>query len=304
MLLMWVIYHYCLCTDCGCYYHQCFLRGKPGLTPLMKRVESGKGRVSPNIQDEPNFYLIAEQYPLEGETLALEETEVPAIDNQGDLERAETETSFSAVTQSTSNSNQDEWDLFPPFDQNHQVDSAHSNHPDPEAEAFTFHCGVCKKCHNDRGQEFGWSYCEGCWVSYCEDCKLGVEGINEVKGCTSCESFYCGKCRVSKVQGQGSKQWCSPTDCTECIQIAGPFLLKENEKVQEEDEEPKRQVQARPPVQAQQLKCQCQKGAGIQFEELMLEIKALKGKVEALEEELKGKVGAAELEEKLKSMAI
>ena len=36
----------------------------------------------------------------------------------------------------------------------------------------------------------------------------------------------------------------------------------------------------------------------------MLEIKELKGKVEALEEELKGKVGAAELEEKLKSMAI
>lgn len=39
--------------DYGCYYHECFLRGHPQLTALMKKVE------------EPDFYAMAQQYPLE-----------------------------------------------------------------------------------------------------------------------------------------------------------------------------------------------------------------------------------------------
>ncbi|KAK1733695.1 heat shock factor family protein [Skeletonema marinoi] len=54
-----------LCTDFGCYYHECFLRGHPRLTALMRRVSTGQGKVTPNMHSEPDFYLIAQQYPLE-----------------------------------------------------------------------------------------------------------------------------------------------------------------------------------------------------------------------------------------------
>ena len=38
--------------DYGCYYHECFLRGHEQLTVLMRRME------------EPDFYSMAQQYPL------------------------------------------------------------------------------------------------------------------------------------------------------------------------------------------------------------------------------------------------
>ena len=51
--------------DFGCYYHECFLRGHPRLTVLMRRLSPGEGRGTPNIYAEPDFYLIAKNYPLE-----------------------------------------------------------------------------------------------------------------------------------------------------------------------------------------------------------------------------------------------
>lgn len=305
--------------------------------------------------------------PLENETSPEAEAEVPDRDNQRDFKVAETETSVSVsgckkpeclgdfnpynevagsgyedddhlvstrkgvspitITQSPSNSNQDEWGLFP-FDHNHEVDhSAHPNHPEakaaPEsamnryagakagssADSFSFHCENCKKCYDDCGQEFAWSYCEGCWVYYCEDCKLGVEGINAIQCCTSCESNYCGECRVSKCQSEGeNNQWSSPTDCAGCIQIAGPFLLEENKKVRKENAEMKAENKE-VKDENKELKRQNQNGKGkaigYEYGELMLEMKELKLKLKEkmLEmEELKEKVGA--LEEKLESMAI
>jgi len=50
--------------DFGCYYHECFLRGHPRLTALMRRVTSGQGKATINIDEEPDFYLIAQQFPL------------------------------------------------------------------------------------------------------------------------------------------------------------------------------------------------------------------------------------------------
>ena len=50
--------------DFGCYYHECFLRGHPRLTILMRRMSSGKGKATPNTLSEPDFYAIAKQYPL------------------------------------------------------------------------------------------------------------------------------------------------------------------------------------------------------------------------------------------------
>ncbi len=35
--------------DFGCYYHECFLRGHPRLTVLMRRLNPGEGRGTPNI---------------------------------------------------------------------------------------------------------------------------------------------------------------------------------------------------------------------------------------------------------------
>ncbi|KAK1734136.1 heat shock factor family protein [Skeletonema marinoi] len=51
--------------DFGCYYHECFLRGHPRLTVLMRRVSPGQGKATPNMHSEPDFYTIAKQYPLE-----------------------------------------------------------------------------------------------------------------------------------------------------------------------------------------------------------------------------------------------
>ena len=51
--------------DFGCYYHECFLRGKPELTRLMRRVPRGQGKATPNMHAEPDFYSIAKIYPLE-----------------------------------------------------------------------------------------------------------------------------------------------------------------------------------------------------------------------------------------------
>ena len=334
-------------TDCGSYYHQCFLRGKPQLTALMRMVPSGRGRVTPNTYEEPNFYnySVPDQSPPGIEASAA--ADVPAEDNQTVLEVAaglgfdEDDDQLALLTrkaaapdtekQSTSNSNQDEWDPFP-FDHDHEVDfaAAHSNHREFECEAETeanaapesatnqyagsnaannlcsmlFHCEICKESSNDgkcgQEQEYGWSYCERCWVYYCKDCKLGMEGIGAIQYCASCESNYCGKCRVSRWQGQGqgrNEQWCSPADCAGCIQIAAPLLLEENKKVRKENEEVK--------AENKQLKRQNGKGKGIEYdEELMLlkeEMKQLKEKMLEFEA-LDGKV--VSLEDKLKSMAI
>ena len=51
--------------DYGCYYHECFLRGKPQLTQLMRRVPGGQGKLTPNMLEEPDFYNMAKYYPLE-----------------------------------------------------------------------------------------------------------------------------------------------------------------------------------------------------------------------------------------------
>lgn len=50
--------------DFGCYYNECFLRGHPQLTVLMRRVSPGQGKATPHANSEPDFYLIAKQFPL------------------------------------------------------------------------------------------------------------------------------------------------------------------------------------------------------------------------------------------------
>lgn len=50
--------------DLGCYYHEAFLRGKPKLTVLIRRLPPNQGKSTPFPAGEPNFYRITEQYPL------------------------------------------------------------------------------------------------------------------------------------------------------------------------------------------------------------------------------------------------
>jgi hypothetical protein len=50
--------------DHGCYYHECFLRGIPLLTWLMRRVPTNTGKPVPHIEGEPDFYEIAKRHPL------------------------------------------------------------------------------------------------------------------------------------------------------------------------------------------------------------------------------------------------
>eukprot|EP00804_Cyclotella_cryptica_P003757 CCRYP_008927-RA/>CCRYP_008927-RA protein AED:0.03 eAED:0.03 QI:184/1/1/1/1/1/2/375/554 len=49
--------------DCKSYYHEYFLRGRPELAKLMKRLVN-PGRRLPDPKGEPDFYEIAKQYPL------------------------------------------------------------------------------------------------------------------------------------------------------------------------------------------------------------------------------------------------
>ncbi|KAK1740863.1 heat shock factor family protein [Skeletonema marinoi] len=52
--------------DMGCYYHECFLRGYPRLTTLMRRISPGMGKAKAtlNILTEPDLNAIAKQFPL------------------------------------------------------------------------------------------------------------------------------------------------------------------------------------------------------------------------------------------------
>jgi hypothetical protein len=72
-------------ADFGCYYHQCFLRGLPKLTGLIER-ESLKGVAPrPHAAGEPNFYRVAEQFPL------------PPSPASEDMSKGKTTTSGSAM---------------------------------------------------------------------------------------------------------------------------------------------------------------------------------------------------------------
>lgn len=50
--------------DLDCYYHECFLRGHPRLTVLMRRISPGKGRAALSTAAEPDLYAIAKRFPL------------------------------------------------------------------------------------------------------------------------------------------------------------------------------------------------------------------------------------------------
>mmetsp|Transcript_3116 Transcript_3116/g.4793 ORF Transcript_3116/g.4793 Transcript_3116/m.4793 type:complete len:400 (+) Transcript_3116:33-1232(+) len=50
--------------DFGCYYHECFLKGHPRLTILMRRISPGKGKATPNAFEEPDFYATSKEFPL------------------------------------------------------------------------------------------------------------------------------------------------------------------------------------------------------------------------------------------------
>ena len=61
----------------GSYYHQCFLRGIPEITCLIRRIPSGGGRMSREGKP-PDFDAISREFPVGGATLA---EEVPSDSN-------------------------------------------------------------------------------------------------------------------------------------------------------------------------------------------------------------------------------
>lgn len=50
--------------DLGCHYHECFLRGLPKLTCLIRRLPPSLGKAAPYPAGEPNFYTISAKFPL------------------------------------------------------------------------------------------------------------------------------------------------------------------------------------------------------------------------------------------------
>jgi len=51
-------------NDFSAYYHECFLRGRPHLVGMMKRVMTNQGKLLAHAEGEPNFYEIDKQFPL------------------------------------------------------------------------------------------------------------------------------------------------------------------------------------------------------------------------------------------------
>ncbi|KAL3770875.1 LOW QUALITY PROTEIN: hypothetical protein ACHAW5_003963 [Stephanodiscus triporus] len=51
-------------NDFNAYYHECFLRGLPNLTGMMRRVSPNQGKLLPHVEGEPNFYEIDKRFPL------------------------------------------------------------------------------------------------------------------------------------------------------------------------------------------------------------------------------------------------
>lgn len=99
--------------DFGCYYQECFLRGLPNLTCLIRRLPPNLGKSTPFAEGEPNFYRISEQYPLppNGTTPSLppstnltpvHEVTTGAIVDISSRMRAASVGSVSAATTSTS----------------------------------------------------------------------------------------------------------------------------------------------------------------------------------------------------------
>mmetsp|Transcript_27005 Transcript_27005/g.48725 ORF Transcript_27005/g.48725 Transcript_27005/m.48725 type:complete len:542 (-) Transcript_27005:23-1648(-) len=71
-------------ADCGCYYHEAFLRGIPELTELLRRVPANQGKSTPG-DEEPNFYLISSSRPLPPPpmTIALDHEDPSTLGTEG-----------------------------------------------------------------------------------------------------------------------------------------------------------------------------------------------------------------------------
>mmetsp|Transcript_2736 Transcript_2736/g.4036 ORF Transcript_2736/g.4036 Transcript_2736/m.4036 type:complete len:502 (+) Transcript_2736:45-1550(+) len=146
-------------ADFGCYYHECFLRGHPRLTALMRRVSTGQGKVTPNMHSEPDFYLIAQQYPLEtpadvpdrdnkrvvskvakASVSGRQKSQCPGDSDVGDEASGYKEDDDPLMTRKTAEpgmdgmSNQHQWD---PFDQ--EIDSTHLHHQEAAPRAAMNH---------------------------------------------------------------------------------------------------------------------------------------------------------------------
>ena len=65
--------------DFGCYYHPEFLRGISPLAALMKRVPPRKGKLNPDAEREPNFYLIARLHPLPAPMTSYVQVSLPQV---------------------------------------------------------------------------------------------------------------------------------------------------------------------------------------------------------------------------------
>lgn len=55
--------------DFGCYYHECFLRGIPQITSLIRRLPPGGGKKIPLKSEEPDFYKMSIYFPLLPDTI-------------------------------------------------------------------------------------------------------------------------------------------------------------------------------------------------------------------------------------------
>ena len=93
-------------------------------------------------------------------------------------------------------------------------------------------CGVNKIwCVSCVDEEDALRRCVICGVDYCDSC-CDSDDVHTVKFCDVCNGSFCGQCVVKKCK-QGRF-------CTGCYQLAFPVLLKENERIRNENNELKR----------------------------------------------------------------
>ena len=112
---------------------------------------------------------------------------------------------------------------------------------------------------------------------FCDDCNE-KEGIDAIRMCKICDTYSCGRCRVSVMKEEEE----SNETCVGCIQIAGRLLMEENEKFREENKESRAEIK-----------------------ELKYQAGQMQDRNNCLREELRcQKIRVKELEEKMKQMSI
>jgi len=81
-------------SDSGCHYHECFLRGLPKLTCLIRRLPPSQGKSTPYPAGEPNFFKISAKFPLPPSASSDASAKIPVVEEEVAIAPSPLDSSF------------------------------------------------------------------------------------------------------------------------------------------------------------------------------------------------------------------